>query len=216
MFEHLGVINLGTYILGALIIIILPGPNSLYVLATGANQGVKAGYQAATGILLGDSILLLLTSFGASSVLERLPALFAVLRFAGAAYLGFLGMKILWLLLRRPRPSAAPQQVPQPANQFRQRFLKALTLSLLNPKAMLFLLSFFVQFVDPGKGHPGWAFFILSLILQAFSLLYLSALIFMGAGLAAGFRRHQRLVKIANASVGVLFITFALQMGFAR
>lgn len=211
MFESVGVINLGTYLLGALFIILLPGPNSLFVLASAAARGVKTGYQAAFGIFVGDSVLIMLTAAGAGTLLQAVPVLFYVLRALGAGYLFYIGARMLWSLMRPSRASTDPdtleQQVPT-----QRYFNKALILSLLNPKAILFLLSFFVQFVDPSQGHPWLAFMVLGAFLQLFSMLYLSVLIFGGTHLAAGFRRHQRLAIACNVAVAVLFITFAGRM----
>ena len=92
------------------------------------------------------------------------------------------------------------------------RFRKALLLSLLNPKAILFFLSFFVQFVDPDYPHPALSFLILASILQVFSLIYLSVLIFGGARLAAGFRRRQRLARAGSGLTGLIFLFFAAKL----
>lgn len=215
MFESLGVIHLGTYLLGTLFIIVLPGPNSLFVLATGASKGVKPGYLAAAGILVGDTILITLTAAGAGTLLQTSPVLFYALRALGAGYLFYLGVRILWSLIKpspqelNPQPEVLEQQV-----KHHSYFSKALILSLLNPKAILFLLSFFVQFVDPSKGHPWLAFMVLGAFLQAFSLMYLSILIFGGNRLADSFRRHRGLAVLSHAAVAILFIVFAMRMAF--
>lgn len=215
MLESIGVVNLGTYVIGAFLIIILPGPNSLYVLATAASQGVKEGYKAASGILLGDTVLLVLTAAGAASVLNALPMLFYTVRVIGACYLAYLGARILWAVIKPASPSQH-QQLSTAKQPYESRFLKALMLSLLNPKAILFLLSFLVQFVDPSKGHPWLAFLVLGGFLQLFSVLYLTTLIFGGAHLAEGFRRRPRLTTAASSAVGILFLGFAARMAFDR
>ncbi len=215
MFENVGVINLGTYLLGALFIILLPGPNSLFVLATAAAKGIRPGYFAAGGILVGDTILIMLTAAGAGTLLQTVPVLFYLLRAIGAGYLFYLGVRILWSLARptpeqtNPTPEILEQQVKH--NNY---FSKALVLSLLNPKAILFLLSFFVQFVDPSKGHPWVAFMVLGGFLQLFSVVYLFTLIFGGARLADSFRKQRFLAVICNAAVAILFIVFAVRMAF--
>lgn len=215
MLESIGVVNVGTYLVGALLIILLPGPNSLYVLATAASHGVKEGYKAASGIFIGDTVLLILTAAGAASVLKALPMLFYTVRVVGACYLAYLGVRILWSLYK-PTPPSQHRQINVHKEPGESRFLKALALSLINPKAILFLLSFLVQFVDPSKGHPWLAFLVLGLFLQLFSVLYLSTLIFGGAHLANGFRRRRRLSALANAAVGILFLGFAAKMAFDR
>jgi len=215
VFESVGVIDLGTYLVGAIFIILLPGPNSLFVLATAAAKGIRPGYLAAAGIFVGDTILIALTAAGAGTLLQTVPLLFYALRALGAGYLGYLGIRILWSLLRptpqqsNPAPEVLEQQV-----KHGNYFSKALVLSLLNPKAILFLLSFFVQFVDPAKGHPWLAFMVLGAFLQLFSMVYLSTLIFGGTRLANTFRKHRYLAIFSHAAVAILFIVFAVRMAF--
>ena len=215
MFESVGVINLGTYLLGALFVIVLPGPNSLFVLASAAARGIKVGYQAAVGIWVGDTILIALTVAGAGTLLQAMPILFYGLRALGAGYLFYLGARMLWALVHpKPEQENPPTQTLEQSVRQQSYFTKAMVLSLLNPKAILFLLSFFVQFVDPTQGHPWLAFMVLGLFLQLFSVAYLSILIFGGTHLAAGFRKHRRLSALANAAVALLFIAFAVRMAF--
>jgi len=209
MLAQYGVLDVWTYLAGVVFIILLPGPNSLFVLAIGAGRGVRAGYQAALGVFVGDSILMTLTAAGAASVLRLLPMVFVALKAAGAVYLTYLGIRLL-LSAWRPGPAQTHAVAGGPGSPFR----KALLLSLLNPKAILFLLSFFVQFVDPAFPHPALPFFILAAILQACSLLYLSILIFGGSRLAAAFRRRQGLARAGSGLVGMLFLWFAGRMAF--
>jgi leucine efflux protein len=91
----------------------------------------------------------------------------------------------------------------------------ALVISLMNPKAILFFVSFFIQFVDPAYAHPGLSFMILGVIVQIVSLLYLSALIFGGAYLADQFRRRRRLSAGATGAVGGMFIGFSAKLATA-
>lgn len=212
MFESLGVINLGTYLVGALFVVLLPGPNSLFVLASAAAKGIKSGYQAAAGVWLGDSILITLMTVGAGSLLQAMPVLFYTLRAVGALYLLYLGVRIL-LSVIRPAAQAKVEHIEQ-KDKSSNFFIRSLLLSLVNPKAIFFLLSFFVQFVDPTQGNPWRAFLVLGGFLQLFSVLYLSLLIFGGNHLAAVFRRYTRLSALSNIAVALVFIAFAVRMAF--
>lgn len=223
-----GVTDLWTYVLGAFGIILLPGPNSLYVLAVATARGVKAGYQGAFGVFLGDTILLMLTALGAASLLRTYPALFMVVKYAGAGYLTWVGLNLIWSAFQKWRSSTTTnantgatgnahghdEQAPAPANM-QNPFKRALLISLLNPKAILFLLSFFVQFIDPGYPAPAIPFLILSVIVMFFSAVYLSVLIFLGARLAAHFRQRQRLSASLASSVGGLFLWFGAKLATA-
>jgi leucine efflux protein len=92
---------------------------------------------------------------------------------------------------------------------------KAFLLSISNPKAILFFVSFFIQFVDPGYAHPGLSFLVLGLILQLISGIYLSVLIFTGARLAHWFRQRQRLANGALTGVGAMFVGFGVKLATA-
>lgn len=214
MMPTLGITDLWTYVLGTLFIVLLPGPNSLFVLATAAQRGVGAGYRAASAVFLGDAILMLLSALGIASLLKAEPVLFLGLKYAGAAYLFYLGLGMLrggLQKLRQPLEQAAPAKDVDVAQPFR----KALLLSLSNPKAILFFVSFFIQFVDPGYAYPGVSFLVLGTILEVISALYLSFLIFSGVRLAAWFRRRQRLAASASSGVGALFVGFGVKLASA-
>jgi len=218
-----GVTDLWTYVLGAFGIILLPGPNSMYVLSVATARGVRAGFQGALGVFVGDTVLLMLTALGAAGVLRTYPAMFMVVKVAGAVYLGWIGLQLLRAALKGwfGASAAAPEMAARVGQvaatmSMAQPFQRALVISLLNPKAILFLLSFFVQFIDPGYPHPELPFLILSVILMTFSALYLSALILTGARLAQGFARRKRLSASLSGGVGALFLWFGGKLATAN
>ncbi|OJA90176.1 leucine efflux protein LeuE, partial [Burkholderia ubonensis] len=194
MFGHaLGITDLWTYVIGVVFIILLPGPNSMYVLSLAAQRGVQAGYRAACGVFVGDAVLMVLSAAGVASLLKANPLLFSVVKYGGAAYLLYIGAGMLRGAWRRLRaPAGAVADAPR-AVDGDEPFRKALVVSLLNPKAILFFISFFIQFVDPAFPHPAVPFVVLGAIAQCASFLYLSTLIFAGARLAAHFRRRRKL-----------------------
>ncbi|MCA8339433.1 leucine efflux protein LeuE [Burkholderia multivorans] len=216
MFGHaLGITDLWTYVFGVIFIILLPGPNSMYVLSLAAQRGVKAGYRAACGVFVGDTVLMVLSAAGVASLLKANPLLFSVVKYGGAAYLLYIGTGMLRGAWRKLRASAdAPDEAPRAVDGDRP-FRKALIVSLLNPKAILFFISFFIQFVDPAFPHPALSFAVLGAIAQCVSFLYLSTLIFAGARLAEHFRRRRRLAAGAASSVGGLFIGFSVKLALA-
>ncbi|MEZ0069595.1 leucine efflux protein [Streptacidiphilus sp. MAP12-20] len=216
-----GVTHYSTYVLGALLIILLPGPNSLYVLSVAARSGIATGYRAAAGVFVGDTTLILLTSLGAASLLRATPLVFDAVKLVGAAYLLVIGWGMLHAAhaLWRDRNATAAPQTPEPASEesatTASPFRRALVVSLLNPKAILFLLSFFVQFVDPAYPRPALSFAILGGTIQVFSFLYLSTLILAGHRLAAVFRSRRRLSAGLTTGVAALFIGFAAKLATA-
>ncbi|GAA0800609.1 putative membrane protein [Spirilliplanes yamanashiensis] len=209
-----GITDLTTYVLGTIAIVLLPGPNSLFVASVAARQGVRAGYRGAWGVFLGDALLMVAAAAGAASVLTAYPPVFLVVKYAGAAYLAWLGLGILRGALRRRRDGAAAV-APAADATVRAPFRRALLISLLNPKAILFFVSFFIQFVDPGYAHPALSFLVLGAILQVFSALYLTGLIFGGRYLAAQFARRRALSKTLSAGVGAVFIAFGVKLATA-
>lgn len=212
-----GVNDLPTYLAGLALIILLPGPNSLYVLSVAARRGVRAGYTAAAGVWCGDAVLMTLSAAGVASLLQGNAVLFGIVKYAGAGYLTWLAVGMLraaWGMWRSrrervvsgPRPAAVADERP---------FRRALVISLLNPKAILFFVAFFVQFVDPGYAYPALSFVVLGVLAQVASVLYLSALIFSGTRLAAAFRRRKRLAAGATSAAGALFLGFAVKLSLA-
>ncbi|AOK22989.1 leucine efflux protein LeuE [Burkholderia ubonensis] len=216
MFGHaLGITDLWTYVIGVVFIILLPGPNSMYVLSLAAQRGVQAGYRAACGVFVGDAVLMVLSAAGVASLLKANPLLFSVVKYGGAAYLLYIGAGMLRGAWRRLRaPAGVVADAPR-AVDGDEPFRKALVVSLLNPKAILFFISFFIQFVDPAFPHPAVPFVVLGAIAQCASFLYLSTLIFAGARLAAHFRRRRKLAAGAASSVGGLFIGFSVKLALA-
>ena len=211
-----GVTDIWTYVLGAIGIILLPGPNSMFVLSVATARGVKAGWQGACGVFVGDSVLLLLTGLGAASLMRTYPALFMVVKYAGAAYLAWIGLNLLVAALRQWRSHDKPNSpVTETPVHLAHPFKRALVISLLNPKAILFLLSFFVQFIDPMYDTPAVPFLILSAIVMVCSALYLSALIFAGSRLAQTFSQRKRLSASLSSSVGALFVWFGAKLATA-
>jgi len=208
-----GITDPWTYLLGTIAIVLLPGPNSMFVLAVAARRGVRFGYAGACGVFLGDTVLMTLAALGAASVLKALPALFLLVKVAGAAYLGWVGLQLLRAAVQRWRGEAAAVQASEA--ELRQPFRRAFVISLLNPKAILFFVSFFIQFVDPAYPWPALTFLALGAIVQVCSALYLSALIFAGARLAAAFAARRRTASAATSAVGALFLGFGAKLATA-
>jgi leucine efflux protein len=209
-----GITDLGTFLAAAIFIILLPGPNSLYVLSVAAQRGVRAGYTAACGVFVGDTVLMTAAAAGGASLLMASPQIFFVVKMVGAVYLGWIGIQLLRGALSTWRGDGKADSAPRVVDAS-QPFKKALVVSLLNPKAIAFLLSFFIQFVDPAYPTPALTFLILGSIIQVLSFVYLSTLIFAGARLAAAFRARRRLSGAANAGVGALFVGFGAKLATA-
>ncbi|AWK11069.1 leucine efflux protein LeuE [Streptomyces spongiicola] len=216
----LGVTDLPTYLAGLVLIILLPGPNSLYVLSVAARRGVRTAYQAAAGVWCGDTVLMVLSAAGVASLLQANAVLFSAVKFAGAGYLTWLAIGMLraaWSMWRSRRELAEPLdgQAADASAAGERPFRRALVISLVNPKAILFFIAFFVQFVDPGYAYPAVSFAVLGALAQLASFLYLTLLIFTGTHLAAAFRRRRRLSAGATSAAGALFLGFAVKLSLS-
>ena len=221
-----GITDLVTYVIGSIIVIVLPGPNSLYSLSVSASYGVRRGYYAVAGIFLGDSILILLTVLGVGTLLKIYPTLFIAMKMIGVLYLVYLGLKLLIKAYETYQNRALASLSKEIARttvlavrdkSTNQSFLrKGMLLSLTNPKGILFFLSFFVQFVDPTYSKPLVSFLVLAIILQVLSLCYQSLMVLSGKRLAMRFHQYPWLVVLSMGLVGLLFIGFAVSLWLAQ
>lgn len=219
----LGITDLSSYLIGVALIILLPGPNSLYVLSVAARRGVGQGYRAACGVFTGDAVLMVLSAVGVGALLQANDVAFSIVKYLGAGYLGWLAISMLrgaWGLWRSRRTvaeevegAAAERGVSSTPGEHPYR--RALVISLLNPKAILFFVAFFVQFVDPAYPQPWLTFLALGALAQIASFAYLTALIFGGTRMAETFRRHKRVSAAGSSAVGAVFLGFAIKLALA-
>ncbi|KUO11959.1 leucine efflux protein LeuE [Streptomyces sp. DSM 15324] len=208
-----GVVDLPTYLAGLVLIVLLPGPNSLYVLSVAARRGVRAGYTAAAGVWCGDTVLMTLSAAGVASLLQANAVLFGIVKYAGAGYLSWLAVGMLraaWAMVRSRVPAEEEAAVAD-----ERPFRRALVVSLFNPKAILFFVAFFVQFVSDDYAYPALSFLVLGAFAQLASVLYLTVLIFSGTRLADAFRRRRRLAAGVTSAAGALFLGFAVKLSLA-
>ena len=138
----LGVTDYGAFVVAFTIFLLIPGPGNLVLITSTTKGGVRAGLAATLGIVLGDQVLSWLAVAGVAAVLTTYPTAFQTVQWVGAAYLAWLGAKMLFA-----KPGAAPILNIKPYHYLRQ----ALFITLLNPKAIVFYMAFFPLFIDPVK-----------------------------------------------------------------
>ena len=208
-----GIADFSSYLLGTLLIILLPGPNSLYVLTISTQKGWRHGAWGAIGIFIGDSILMIAIALGAASMLMSSPVLFQAVRIAGALYLGWMGFGLLRSGRQRWNLSSKTNAYEIQARLMQLHpLIAALSLSLTNPKAIFFFIAFFSQFIRPDFAHPAYTFMYLAVVLQMMSMAYLTVLIFAGQYFSSYFQSRQRLAAGLWLLTGVLFISFAIRL----
>ena len=209
--SSVGIVDFPTYLVGVIFTVLFPGPNSLYVLTIASVKGWRAGTWASLGIFIGDVILMLGVSLGAATLLNSSPSLFYILRVLGAAYLAWMGYGFMRDGLRRwqgTQLAAAGNSDAHYLNTLHPT-VAALTLSLTNPKAIFFFVSFFAQFIQPEYAHPTYTFLYLACVLQVVSMTYLTGLIFAGQFFLSFFTRHPHYAAVLWFTVGMLLIGFA-------
>lgn len=140
--------TLAVFALAALALVALPGPNLLYISARSLSEGRRAGLVSVLGIETGTLVHVTAAAVGVSALLASSAVAFGVVRYAGAAYLIYLGLRTLLVRKAGPEAEAAPAPAPGLARVYRQ----AVLVQVLNPKVALFFLAFLPQFVDPARG----------------------------------------------------------------
>jgi RhtB (resistance to homoserine/threonine) family protein len=191
-----------------------PGPDVLYIVSSALKSGVRAGIVAALGIVSGCFVHVFAAAFGVGALLATSAAAFTVLKWAGAAYLVWMGVK---LLLARggasvvPVAGAAPNEPADLKRIFRQGFLT----NVLNPKVALFFLAFVPQFIAPGSDDKVTAFLLLGLLFNLNSL----PINFGYAWLAGWASRRvgavQRAMHWMDKAAGAMFIGFGLKLALS-
>lgn len=201
------------YLVAALVLTVAPGPDSLLVLSRSVMEGRNAGVVATVGITLGNLIHALLAAAGISALVAASPALFDVLRYAGGAYLGWIGGRALWSALRTGFGGGEDMATAKPESAPAHRvFLQALLTNLLNPKVILFYLAFVPQFVAPALGHVALQIFLLGSILGGIGCLYLLGVAALSAGAARRALSNARVRAVLDGVAGVLFLGFAVRL----
>ncbi len=153
------------FLVAALALNISPGPDMLYVISRSLEQGRRAGIVSALGIGAGTLVYTLLTAVGLSAILLSMPLAYEVIRYAGAAYLVFLGLR----MLRAKRSISSNTQSTAPASRLAlgSVFRQGVATNVLNPKVALFFLAFLPQFVDQSKGAIALQMILLGLMFDA-------------------------------------------------
>jgi threonine/homoserine/homoserine lactone efflux protein len=141
---HLSQLTL--FITGTIVIVVIPGPNIFYLIARSIHQGRMAGLASVLGIEAATTIHICAATLGLTSVLLSSALAFNIVKYLGAAYLVYLGIR---KLLSREEESRSEIK---PEGELKQVFVQGFLVNLLNPKTSLFFFAFLPQFVDPGNG----------------------------------------------------------------
>jgi threonine/homoserine/homoserine lactone efflux protein len=200
--------TLGTFVAVVLGLFLIPGPAVLLVLTRTVQGGRKVGIVTGLGIATGDFFHTLCASIGLSALLMTSALAFNAVKFVGAAYLVYLGIRAL-----RAKQSSAHSSAAAPATvTATQAFFQAIPAEVLNPKTALFFLAFLPQFVRPGHGSTFLQFAVLGLIFVTLSVLYTTLIVLTIRPLGRLVKRMTWLSRWQNKLTGVLFISLGLKV----
>jgi threonine/homoserine/homoserine lactone efflux protein len=186
-----------------LILLALPGPGNLALLTATAQGGRRAGLSATWGVIAGDQVLMWAAVAGLAAVLQASAIWFNLLQWAGALYLGYLGVQMV-----RAKPEDAPLLDMSSGRFFRQTFF----ITLLNPKAIVFYMAFFPLFIDPQQ-QPGWMTFTsMALTVAVLTFLYGAGLTLLAYQLAGRMRRNPLVGKWLQKLAGVVLLGFSVRL----
>ncbi|MGD9968542.1 MAG: LysE family translocator [Hyphomonadaceae bacterium] len=198
----------------ALIVTLTPGPDTLLVAAHGARGGLRAGMAALAGIMTAIVVWYgSLIGFGALSVLVAVPMLFLAVKIAGALYLAWLGVGMIWGAVRRKRESAAPKPV-----DLRKPYAQGFFTNALNPKVALFYLAALPQFAGTGPDAPFIGVMLVG-IHAAFGLIWLSFIAFAAArarSIVWNSAAREQVGRWLEGAVGVFFVGVAGRLALAQ
>jgi leucine efflux protein len=200
----MGVADYGTFCAAVLVFLALPGPGTFALLTSTAKGGLRAGAAATAGIIVGDQVLLWLAVAGVSALLAAHPLLFNLVRWAGAAYLAWIGLK---LLLAKPGESARPVTI-LPHHYARQ----ALLITLLNPKAIVFYMAFFPLFIDPALHQGLPTFGLMAATIAAITAAYCLSLCALAQRVVGQVRAHRRAAQALERLAGLFLIGFGWRL----
>lgn len=199
------------FLAAALLITASPGPDNLMVLALGMARGRRRGVVFGLGCALGCLSHTLLATLGVGALIAASPVAFAALKVCGGLYLVWLGVGAL-----RSRGGARVEGVVAPQESLPRLFAKGLLANSINPKVVLFFLSFLPQFVVAGDGHAGWQTAQLGLLFTAQACVLFALLGYFSGAVGTWINVHPRAGLWLDRVAGTIFVGLGLRLIIAR
>jgi threonine/homoserine/homoserine lactone efflux protein len=184
----------------ALIFALVPGPAVVFIVTRSVDQSRRAGMASGLGVACGNQALVVAAAFGLSALLATSEIAYDVVRFAGAAYLVYLGVR---RLLDRAVPTEAGAAVPKPLSRL---YGQGVVVGVLNPKAALFFFSFLPQFVDQGHGAVAAQMLVLGTLVVAITLVSDCGYAALAGGVAQTLLRRPKVVRRQQIVAGCVYI----------
>jgi leucine efflux protein len=203
----LGIADYGAFVVAIIVFLAIPGPGNLALITSTGKGGVRGGLAATLGVIAGDQVLMWLAVAGVAALLSSYPAAFSAVQWLGAAYLAWLGFKML-----TAKPGDAPVLNIRP----RQYFQQGLTITLLNPKAIVFYMAFFPLFVDPAKHQGLITFGAMAATVAVLTFLYGLTAVLLTHFLAERMRAKPVIGRMLEKVAGVFLIGFGIKLALSK
>jgi threonine/homoserine/homoserine lactone efflux protein len=201
-----GINNYGLFVISGIILNITPGPDTFYVLGRSISGGKRAGVLSVLGIENATLIHTLVVAFGLAVLLAKSALAFNVLKYLGAAYLVYLGCRMVFA---KPEKELIKERVPEKKGKI---YLQGFLTNLFNPKVILFFLAFLPQFVSTHNSYGVLPFMILGLTFICTGTIWLLIITVSSAYVTRKIRSNLKLANILNKTTGVLFIVLGVNL----
>jgi len=199
-----GVADFGAFCAAVLVFLALPGPGTFALLTSTGKGGFRAGAAATFGLIIGDQVLLWLAVAGVAALLSAHPALFKGVQYAGAAYLAWIGLR---LIFHRGEGAASPVRI-ETGHYARQAFF----ITLLNPKAIVFYMAFFPLFIDPATHRGLPTFGVMAITIALLTAVWCLTLCAFAQAVADRVRAHRRVARFLERVAGLFLVGFGLRL----
>jgi threonine/homoserine/homoserine lactone efflux protein len=209
----LGIHSLWLFVLSGILLNVTPGPDTAYIVGRSVQVGWRGGAAAALGISAGCLIHVFAAAIGLSALLAASSLAFTAVKWIGAAYLIYAGIKML--LVRAPSLQPDAGVAPR-ALSLRQVFWQGALTNALNPKVALFFLAFLPQFVDAAAPGKALAFAVLGLIFIGTGTVWGLIIAAFAAQAAGRIRRSGRALRWLNRALGAMFIALGVRVAMLQ
>ena len=202
-----GVADYGAFVAAIIIFLAIPGPGNLALITSTSKGGIRGGLAATFGVIAGDQVLMWAAVAGVAALLLAYPAAFHAVQWLGAAYLAWLGAKMLLA-----KPGAKPILNIEPHHYFRQAGL----ITLLNPKAIVFYMAFFPLFVDPSKHQGMLTFGVMAATIAALTFLYGLMVVLLTHHLAERMKANPMIARVLEKLAGTFLLGFGIKLAISK
>jgi leucine efflux protein len=202
-----GVADYGAFVAAIIIFLAIPGPGNLALITSTGKGGVAGGLAATMGVIAGDQVLMWAAVAGVAALLTAYPAAFHAVQWLGAAYLAWLGAKMLLA-----KPGAAPILNIEPRHYFRQAGL----ITLLNPKAIVFYMAFFPLFVDPARHQGMLTFGVMAATIAVLTFMYGLLVVMLTHHLAERMRASPLIGRVLEKVAGIFLLGFGIKLAISK